>query len=135
MSTRSSIAVQHKDGSVSAVYCHFDGYLAGVGAALLKHHRAFEAAESLVGLGDLSCVQHDGNVEAYSRDRGEEFDQVKPSVFPTLNEYLSDGDLGDNGYRYIFTDGEWKVFGRAVGPTPAPLVDAIAKDVEASGDE
>ena len=47
MSTRSSIAVQNPDGTVAAVYCHFDGYLEGVGFELAAgyqgRHRALPA--------------------------------------------------------------------------------------------
>jgi hypothetical protein len=36
MSTRSRIAVEVEDGKVLSVYCHSDGYLDGVGKALMR---------------------------------------------------------------------------------------------------
>jgi hypothetical protein len=30
MSTRSRIAIENQNGSVTSVYCHFDGYISGV---------------------------------------------------------------------------------------------------------
>jgi len=36
MSTRSNIGIVNGDGSVKAIYCHFDGYPAYVGRILLR---------------------------------------------------------------------------------------------------
>lgn len=128
MSTRSSIGVQHADGTVSAVYCHFDGYEDGVGAALIAHHNDKEKAEALIALGDLSCVQHDGNVTAYCRDRGEPYADVAPKQFSSLEGYFAavSQRIGDNGYRYIFHDGAWRVWG-AGRNSPEVVADAIAR--------
>jgi hypothetical protein len=112
MSTRSSIAVESADGKVSAVYCHFDGYLSGVGAALLEKHNTQEAAEALVALGDLSTVAD--SVKAYHRDRGEEWEDVKPHQYANRVEYFERvaKEIGDNGYRYLFADGAWHIWRR-----------------------
>jgi hypothetical protein len=34
MSTRSRIAIENQNGSVTSIYCHFDGYISGVGKTL-----------------------------------------------------------------------------------------------------
>lgn len=123
MSTRSTIAVQHDNGKVSAVYCHFDGYLEGVGAKLSEYFSEPTTAQALVALGDLSCVKSDiGACVAYHRDRGEPFDQVKPHEYANREEYLtrSPNEIDDNGYRYFFADGEWLVWGRYEGATATP---------------
>lgn len=132
MSTRSSIAVVHADGSVSAVYCHFDGYTEGVGAALLAHHNSQSAAEALVALGDLSCVQRCGNVEAYSRDRGEPFEDVKPKRFASVADYRQNvrKQIADNGYQYMFHDGAWWTWGyddKIERHPPQTVADALAE--------
>lgn len=110
MSTRSSIAVQHKDGTVSAIYCHFDGYLDGVGENLLENFNDLEKAEALVRAGDCSTP-----TEPYT-SRGESYDDVKPHMYQTLEDYQQKvtEDIGDNGYRYIFTT-EWKAWGNYDG--------------------
>lgn len=130
MSTRSNIAVQRKDGTVHSVYCHFDGYLEGVGAALLKDHNSEGAAEALVALGDLRSVSAERGVFAYARDRGEKFEDTKPVVFAEAADYFREGDargLGDNGYRYLWRDGEWTVWGH---PSREPI--SLAKALEAA---
>jgi hypothetical protein len=127
MSTRSSIAVQHADGSVSAVYCHFDGYLEGVGAELVSKHDSQDAAEALVSLGDLSSVCKE--VRAYHRDRGEPFADVAPKRYRDMAQYLAlvSEHIGDNGYRYIYSDGAWLVWGD-VSPSPIPVRNASERD-------
>lgn len=112
MSTRSSIAVVKSDGTVEAVYCHFDGDLKGVGAALLASFDSQERAEGLVALGDLSSVA--GGVVAYHRDRKEPFADVAPKHYRTFEEYRLKvpNDIADNGFRYFFQDGCWHVWGK-----------------------
>lgn len=136
MSTRSSIAVQKADGKVEAVYCHFDGYLDGVGETLVLNFDSQELAEGLVSLGGLSTVagaKDLNDVEAYARDRGERFEDNAPEVFTDLADYRARvGTLiGDNGYRYIFTKGEWAVWGRGAGSDSFIKVEeALAKGEE-----
>jgi hypothetical protein len=38
MSTRSRIAIENHHGTVTSIYCHFDGYLEGVGKKLFNHY-------------------------------------------------------------------------------------------------
>jgi hypothetical protein len=57
MGTRSRIGVMHGD-NVKSIYCHYDGYIEGVGKTLLKHYDSARA-NHLVALGDLSTI---GNV-------------------------------------------------------------------------
>jgi hypothetical protein len=126
MSTRSSIAVEHANGTVSAIYCHFDGYLEGVGSNLVDAFNSQEMAETLVALGDLSSVGGDGP-DAYSRDHGETFEDVKPRVYPDFATYAArvGKEIGDNGYRYIFrrAEGAWFVWNDS--KPMKPVADAL----------
>ena len=38
MATRSFIGKLNHDGSITVVYCHWDGYPEGVGETLVKHY-------------------------------------------------------------------------------------------------
>ena len=85
MSTRSDIIVQRADGSWSRQYCHFDGYLEGVGQTLLDSFQDQAKVDDLSRLGDLSSLgpridkpeghsfanKVEGCTVAYGRDRGE----------------------------------------------------------------
>lgn len=42
MITRSNIFIENADGTLDGVYCHFDGYLGGVGTALLESYNGSE---------------------------------------------------------------------------------------------
>ena len=86
MSTHSFIGYETETGSVVGVYCHYDGYLDGVGYMLKKHYIDPAKIKALVELGSLSSLgAHLGEkhafdddvyekewTTAYHRDRGEE---------------------------------------------------------------
>lgn len=56
MSTRSDIIVHRADGQWHRIYCHFDGYLEGVGKTLFEHYTGQKKIEQLLALGDLSVL-------------------------------------------------------------------------------
>jgi hypothetical protein len=119
MSTRSAIIIQTEDG-FEGVYCHSDGYPAGVGRTLLDHYQDRDKVRRLVALGDLSYleerVEPDGSrphsfdapqsgvTVAYGRDRGE--DGVKTKGGATLAEV--EDRIGHDGHVYVYClNGHW----------------------------
>ena len=115
MSTRSFIGIQNPDGTITGVYCHHDGYLAGVGKTLRENYTTPEAVRNLVVLGSLSSLGEDLDVtQAYHRDRGEDLDIAK-------YKNLAEVSFDDGGYEflYVFTSEGWTVAElRASGSTP-----------------
>ena len=121
MATRSTIAVEHADGTVSQVYCHWDGYLSHNGQILVDHYDTQEKAEQLVSFGSMSSLRpkcipdpakthssinpQDDVTTYYGRDNGEPF--VKPSLYPTVDNYKR--NLQCEEYDYLFTEGQWEV--------------------------
>ncbi|MBT1162561.1 hypothetical protein [Bifidobacterium sp. SO1] len=79
MSTRSGIAIKNQNGTYSWIYCHYDGYLEGVGQTLLDHYQNRQQIESLMSLGDISWL---GEVP---EDPGFIWD-AKRNLFPRKNE-------------------------------------------------
>ena len=72
MSTHSYIGIQNDEGTIHAIYCHFDGYLDWVGRKLLQHWSDPETLQKLIDLGDLSALGDDlATTQAYGRDFGE----------------------------------------------------------------
>ena len=55
MSTRSNIGYM-ENGKLTYIYCHFDGYLDGVGYTLLDNYNTLEQVKELVAMGDASSV-------------------------------------------------------------------------------
>lgn len=56
MSTRSDIIAHLADGTWARIYCHFDGYLSGVGRCLFDHYTSAAKVAQLIALGDLSAL-------------------------------------------------------------------------------
>lgn len=97
MATRSTIALEFADGTVQQVYCHWDGYLSGVGRELVEDYSdPFELRELIDG-GDMSCIG-----EPYT-DRGEELVVRK---FKDYADYVKRGQ--DEEYDYILRNIEGK---------------------------
>ena len=119
MSTRSIISV-NLDGQVFTAYCHFDGYVAGVGETLVNHYNSLELARALVLGGDMSSVEETlAGIRRYT-DGGSKYRCVSDSQFvPGLY------DLGHD-YEYLFKDGVW--YYREAQTTPwTNLEDAVVE--------
>jgi hypothetical protein len=118
MATRSRIAIENQDGTVSSIYCHFDGYPENNGVILFENYKTQEKVESLISLGSLSSLHeeieipegviHDFNNQvkgitvAYHRDRDEDLSIAEHS---SVEDFIR-GDI--EIYGYIFTAaGEW----------------------------
>lgn len=56
MSTRSRIGIENPDGTIRSIYCHWNGYLAGVGTILLEDYQSREKINELLDLGDISSL-------------------------------------------------------------------------------
>jgi hypothetical protein len=84
MATRSTIAKRNPDGTITSIYCHWDGYPEGVGATLEKHYTDPVKIDELLDTGDLSVLDAEigetnsfeerleGVCLFYGRDRGED---------------------------------------------------------------
>jgi len=120
MATRSRIAIENENGSVTSIYCHFDGYVSNNGKILFEHYQEPEKVKKLIALGDISSLapeveipeevvhnfneQQKGIVVAYNRDRGESLSQQSHK---SVEDFFN-GDIEE--YGYCFTQaGEWLV--------------------------
>ena len=56
MSTRSNIGVLNNDGKVTAIYCHWDGYVEYNGRILAEYYQEIERVKKLISGGDLSSL-------------------------------------------------------------------------------
>ena len=121
MATRSTIAIEHLDGSVSQIYCHWDGAPSSNGRILLESYTDRERLKQLMKLGDLSFLGDDLGYEqafddpvkgwclAYGRDRKEANCQARP--FDNIEHFWRDGQI--EAYNYVFRNGEWFLWDRA----------------------
>lgn len=117
MATRSTIALEFADGTVQQIYCHWDGYLSGVGAELQGDYMDPFKLRDLIDAGDTSVIG-----EPYS-NRGE----VCPSrKYKDIAEYFAECQQEEYDYilrniggvatwfvRFYATEGEWVTFAEA----------------------
>ena len=101
MATRSNIAIENQDKTVSVIYCHHDGYIDSVGKLLQEKYNTREKMEELISLGDISSLGETiEETVAYHRDMGEKL--KKPIKYETVEVYFEDNDGGFD-YLYCFT--------------------------------
>lgn len=110
MSTRAGIGIKEADGSVKAIYLHFDGYPGHAGVMLGGWYKTREQVEALLALGDLRGIDETlEKTEAFHRDCGEE---LRPAnSYASVEEYQLKGksDFGAD-YLYLFDEGSWLVY-------------------------
>lgn len=114
MSTTAFIGIEDPDTEyVRGIYCHWDGYLEGVGAVLRKHYLDSKKIEDLISLGSISSLRenigekHDffdsetaenkSWTTSYNRDRGEDI---------VIDEYKSLYEIPQDGlyaFGYVYT--------------------------------
>lgn len=109
MSTHSYIAVENKNGTIDAVYCHFDGYIeGGVGETLFTHYNERKLVKQLISHGEMSALGDTiDDTDFYHSDY-----HGQPLV---INHYENKDDFKNDSsvdYKYLFTlDNEWVVQG------------------------
>lgn len=112
MSTHSYIAIENKNGSIDAVYCHFDGYIeGGVGETLFTHYNNRELIKQLISHGEISSLRDTiDDTDFYHRDYKE---PLIIKHYTNKDDFKKDSSVD---YKYLFTlDNEWVVqspFGR-----------------------
>ena len=128
MATRSNIGIVNEDGSITGIYCHFDGYPEYVGKMLLNHYNNDDIVNGLMNLGDLSILSESlysttginlysdnnrhtfnnpqkGVCVAYGRDRGETGSDSR--TFEDLGEFENRASYNWADYQYLFDNGKW----------------------------
>lgn len=96
MSTRSTLIIEHADGTAQAIYVHNDGYLEGVGQALKCYHNSREAIQALIDMGDHSQI-YGKETLSYKEWRNED---VPAGTFTCIREAAA---AWGNAYNYALT--------------------------------
>lgn len=111
MATRSTIAIERKDGSVAQIYCHWDGYLENNGHILFENYQDADKVEQLISLGDLSSLGADlDSCVFYAHDRGETGTNAR--VFSNFGDYVKNRQIEE--YEYVLRqDNKWYMKGPA----------------------
>ena len=119
MSTRSRIAYCFDtNSSIVSSYCHYDGYIEGMGFALYNCYTDKKNAFYLASAGDFRSILHSKmNDEGYYDIRTvKELEHFTKFPFPAIDEnfdtLIEDFKDSDQDYLYVFFEKEncWKVF-------------------------
>jgi hypothetical protein len=121
MATRSTIAIKRTNGTFAQIYCHYDGYDAGVGQTLRDYYDSTERVEELMALGDISYLESlltppagsdhsfsnpvKGVTVAYGRDRGEQGCKVRE--FVNESTFTRFRQLEEYNYLFDAATGRW----------------------------
>lgn len=103
MATRSTIAVIRDDGTIRSVYCHFDGYLEGVGETLNNSYNSRKLAEQIVAHGSIKSLEKEIEQTVFFNDEGE----PRHQFFTNFDEYIENCKYKE--FNYIFMKGKWFV--------------------------
>lgn len=113
MSTNSAIGIQNDNGTITAIYCHWDGHTDTNGVRLRDHYTTVAKINQLMALGALSSLgpeigekhdfdEHDPTVcTAYIRDRGAKYGDNMAQVYSTFE------DFAEYEFNYLWKDGKW----------------------------
>jgi hypothetical protein len=107
MATRSTIGIKSQDGTVRAIYCHWDGYPEGVGATLANYYNNETVATALINLGGFSALhdtleQTQGGVYMDAHYKPQE----PARTFTGEQDWFQNFNQGEE-YFYLFTGTEW----------------------------
>lgn len=119
MATRSTIGIKSQDGTVKAIYCHWDGYPAGVGLGLIDNYNSKEQAEALIALGGFSSLMEtleETKAGAYGNDSD------KARTFTGVQDWLDNFNSGEE-YAYLYEEGKgWVYFSDEAFDEYMPLI-------------
>lgn len=111
MGTRSLIAIAG-DTAIAYAYCHYDGYLAGVGRKLIETYNTEENALDIVTAGYLSSLEN--TVEESIEKSANE---GSARLVSTHQDLLDEADGCGAEYVYLWEHGKWWYSERYTGET------------------
>ena len=128
MATRSRIAIENQDGSVTSIYCHWDGHIETNGRILDEAFNTANKLNALIALGDISSLGRSiEDTKAYARDLGEDLNQT---TYEGVEDLFASGFNSGEEYVYCFIkDGRWLV--NEYGSNNVAVLEEALEEIEA----
>ena len=105
MSTRSLIGYYNKaDGSVTATYCHWDGYVECNGATLEEHYATDADACAISSAGYISCLR-----DTVDRSIIDAPNKSAPLQYESVEDYMNMAVEEGAEYVYLWDGSAWFV--------------------------
>jgi len=108
MGTRSYIGIEKANGTVDAVYCHFDGYIEGVGRTLFANYTTFRKTEKLIKGGSMSSLGNTAEHTSYYNKSGSEEAENDVENYSKEELFQVFEKVGIE-YFYLYSNGVWYV--------------------------
>lgn len=108
MATPCYIGLEHQDGYIESIYCHFDGYLSSVGLELYTNYNSLEKLEELLSNGDMSFLGKTIEDCSFYKHNGESDTNSQQHL--CIQSWLLGKKYVD--YLYLFKDNKWYVGNR-----------------------
>jgi hypothetical protein len=122
MSTNCNVAIENEDGSITATYIHWDGYIAdgGVGAMLLDHYKSEEKAKELANLGYVSelCPTISETVEKAREYKGGQVSRRYKDIWEFMDMFKE----RHSGLEYLYLFAETKIHMKSCGKNSTPYI-------------
>ena len=101
MATRSTIGIKNDDNSIDIVYCHWDGYLEGVGRILKENYNTEDKIRELLSYGNVSSLGNSIKDCFFYADHGEIGQQSqKVKSIEQYKRFFEE-------YNYLWINDEW----------------------------
>lgn len=127
MATRSKIGYTRPNSlKVTAVYCHYDGDINGVGKILYENYSDLEKVKALISFGDMSSLEKTIENTDYYYKRGET--DIQPFEYENRRELLNP-DIREE-FTYVFEDGIWLVASDETNNMFVPLSEKLGIEKE-----
>lgn len=85
------------------IYCHWDGYLDGVGKELISNYNDFSSAFNLILGGDCSFILN-GEIRRYATRSCEDWKYIQPKQLDEIKKVTDDSE-----YLYLFENNHWNL--------------------------
>lgn len=121
MATRSAIGLKLSDGTIQAVYCHWDGYLENNGQILLDDYKTVQDVQKIIDKGYLSSLE--------GLDGGHNNDDIEAGTYKDETDFVNNFAYGGVHYYYLFKNNNWYVsYGRDFGLLTQEDIDEAKKE-------
>lgn len=105
MGTRSYIGRINKDNSITAIYCHLDGYPEYVGEHLINYYITSQQVDQLLNNGDMSSIGKTIADCEFYKSRGDT--DVEAKQYKDFEDFYQSGKASWAEYFYLFNHDFW----------------------------
>lgn len=104
MSTKAAIGIENADGTITGIFCYYDGYLEGVGQILNKHYTKESTVKHLIENGNIKYLGDNVWATEYFIREHKELNN-KSQTLSNVQDF--ERYFNNIPYFYIFSKNKW----------------------------